>query len=215
MGRLSNFGRSVRPRPADTPPSQPAPPPQLVARPARPEELPVALRLALGTGGAPADAEHVEHFVRFAEMRGIDVRQAWVVARPVDPYAPAGVTVSAAVLPVISPGRTMLLLGGGVPPHAEAAGQLIEAVCGHFAGRGIQLAQVLLDPADESARRLYERAGFRRIAQLLYLQAQPRRRPAAPALPGACPFCRIHPRRTASSPPPSRRRTRGAWTARR
>ena len=36
----------------------------------------------------------------------------------------------------------------------------------------MQLAQVLLDPADEISRRLYESRGFRRVAELLYLQAR-------------------------------------------
>ena len=186
MGRLSNFGRSERPYLPPDSPAQPATSPRnhrpsVTARPAMPGELQLALRLALGSNGTPADEQHVEHFVEFAAGRGIDTSQVWLAERG---------AIHSAVLPIVSPGRTMLLLGGisqanptAVQSSVDPAGQLVEAVCSHFAGRGIQLAQVLLDPADEAARRLYERHDFRRIAQLLYLQASPRRRYPLPPLP--------------------------------
>jgi mycothiol synthase len=173
MGRLSNFGRPARPQPPPNPPSQSAilsptdaAPSQTVrVRPARPEELSSALRLALGSAGRPADDEHVVQFVNFAAGRGIDTTDVWLAE------------------------RDAALLGGGVrEKRGEAApdsptAALVEAVCAHFAARGVQLAQVLLDPADEPSRRLYEHHGFRRIAQLLYLQSAPRRRFAPPPLP--------------------------------
>jgi ribosomal protein S18 acetylase RimI-like enzyme len=92
-----------------------------------------------------------------------------------------------AVLPIVSPGRTMLLLAPADPPTDPAgsacAGALLDAVCAHFGARNVQLAQVLLDPADGGAHRLYEGRGFRRVAQLIYLQVVPRRKAAPPALP--------------------------------
>ena len=195
MGRLSNFGRSVRPSPPHDNPAQPATSPRthgpsIITRPATPGELPLALRLALGSNGTPADEQHVEHFVEFAAGRGIDTAQVWLAVRSAEPSARDGAVIHAALLPIVSPGRTMLLLGGSaqvkpaaVPDPIGPAGQLIEAVCAHFAARSLQLAQVLLDPSDEPARRLYERHDFRRIAHLLYLQTSPRRRYPLPPLP--------------------------------
>lgn len=77
-----------------------------------------------------------------------------------------------AVMPVISPGRTMLLLS---PPRISrqlsdtVAPQLVEHVVAHFAGEGIQLAQALIDPREKGAIALYQLCGFERLAELIYL----------------------------------------------
>ena len=175
MGRLSNFLRR-----ADAPPP-PAPAP-LVCRPAGREQIHPALRLILGRRGRPADEGAVVDFLQFTVHRGIDVNGVWVADR-------AGRVVWA-VLPVLSPGRTMLLLapaGGAANDRhgadAAAAGELVEAVCAHFAARGVALAQVLLEPADDAARQLYLRRSFRQMAELLYLQVDVRRTFPAPTLP--------------------------------
>jgi ribosomal protein S18 acetylase RimI-like enzyme len=135
--------------------------------------------LVLGSPFGPADEAQVLDFMRFALRRGIDVTDVWVAD-----YAGSIVW---AVLPVASPGRTALLLSPGTLPQgdggAEAAGSLVDAVCAEFEGRDIQLAQVLLEPADATSRRLYEGRGFGHVAQLIYLQAAPRRRAAPPPLP--------------------------------
>jgi ribosomal protein S18 acetylase RimI-like enzyme len=141
--------------------------------------VPAALGFVLGSASQPADDAHVADFLRFAQRRGIDVSAAWL--------ADAGGVLAWAVLPVDSPGRTMLLLGpaGGPtrPDLFQIAGQLVDAVCARFAAHGVQLAQVLLDPADGASRRLYEGRAFARVAELIYLQAAPRRKAPAPALP--------------------------------
>ena len=137
------------------------------------------LRLILGSAGQAADDAHVADFVHFAARRGIDLAGAWL--------AEAGGALAWAVLPIVSPGRTMLLLGpGGAPadsPSREAAGALVDAVCDHHGRRRVQLAQVLLDPSDAASQRLHEGRGFCRVAQLIYLQLAPRRKASPPPLP--------------------------------
>ena len=186
MGPLSNFRRKLT---GAAPPSAPddAPPAAdataVVYRPARREEISLALRVVLGSHGHPADDAQVVDFMQFALRRGFSLADLWLAVRTADG------TVAWAVLPVVSPGRTLLMLGPSDPPHRRGsdsvaiAETLIERVCAHFAGRGVQLAQVLLDPSDAVSRRLYESRGFGRVAELLYLQGSPRRKTAAPALP--------------------------------
>ena len=168
-----------------TPPVPPAPdlPATVVCRPARREEISVALRVILGSSGHLADDAQVLDFMQFALRRGISLADAWLAEDA------ATSTLLWAVLPVVSPGRTLLLLGPTEPstrhhpqlgPVAEA---LVERTCAHFATRGVQLAQVLLDPADRLSRHLYESRGFGPVAQLLYLQGSPGRKAAPPALP--------------------------------
>ena len=154
-------------------------PGDLVCRRAARDEVGGALSLVLATPAGHADEAQVVEFMRFALRRGIDVREAWVVA--------AGGSIVWAVLPVVSPGRTALLLSPAALPYgpggAEAAGALLDAVCADLAPRGVQLAQVLLDPSDAASRSLYTAHGFGRVAQLIYLHAAPRRRAGAAALP--------------------------------
>jgi ribosomal protein S18 acetylase RimI-like enzyme len=158
-----------------TPPAGSAP----VYRPAGREETVAALGFVLGTAAHPADDAHVYDFLRFAQRRGIEASAAWL--------ADAGGSLAWAVLPIVSPGRTMLILGpvGGPaqPAVLRLAGELIDAVCAHYAARDVQLAQVLLDPNDAASQRLYEGRAFHRVAELIYLQVAPRRKAAAPALP--------------------------------
>ena len=79
-----------------------------------------------------------------------------------------------ALLPIVSPGRTMLLLTPGrlpvqTPPRAVRL--LADAVCRHLGGaRRLALAQLLLDPADRTVGELYRNAGFDELATLAYLQ---------------------------------------------
>ena len=168
MGRASNFIRQ---------PARPDPPAAL--RPASREEVAEALRLVLGSPTHPADESHVVDFMQFALRRGINVADAWLAER--------GGVIAWALLPIVSPGRTMLLLTpGGAPAEPAdrgAAGDLINAVCEHFGGRQVQLAQVLLDPSDAALHRLYEGRSFARVAQLIYLHVTARRKAPPPALP--------------------------------
>ena len=171
VGTLSNFLRR-----ADA-----SPPAPLVYRPANREQIHPALRLVLGAGGRLADEGVVVDFLQFAVQRGIDLNDLWVADR-------AGRVVWA-TLPIVSPGRTMLLLVPGGKPRgehaADVAGTLIDAVCEHFAGRGVQMTQALLDPSDGIARQVLLGRSFRQMAELLYLQADVRRTlPPAQLPPG-------------------------------
>lgn len=150
-----------------------------LCRPAGREQVHTGLRLILGSNGRVADEGVVVEFLQFAVQRGIDLNDLWV--------ADHGGRVMWAVLPVVSPGRTMLLLAPGRHPRGdrgdEVARALVDAVCEHFAGRGVALAQVLLDPADAAARAVYAGGSFRQMAELMYLQADVRRTFPAPPLP--------------------------------
>lgn len=118
-------------------------------------------------------------FIRFAGKRDINTAGIWL--------ADFGGVMAWALLPIVSPGRTMLLLGPSSAPiqsaMVDAAGELVDAVCGHFAARNVQLAQTLIETADTAAKRLYEGRAFERVAELIYLQVVPRRRSPPPVLP--------------------------------
>ena len=144
-------------------------------RPARPDELSDALALLLGSGALPAQPQQVQDFVQFAGDRGIDIRNLWV--------AGAGGRLGWAILPVISPGRTMLLLTASSRPNWLDPGPLIEAVCHCFAAEDVQLAQVLVAKEDPEGRELFVRHRFDEMAELLYLHVAVRRNPAPPILP--------------------------------
>ena len=87
-------------------------------------------------------------------------------------------------LPMVSPGRTMLLFGAPAPvADAAALAVGVEAVCEHHAARGVQLAQALIDPADAATTAAYAARAFTPVAELLYLQRSVRRSAAAPPTP--------------------------------
>lgn len=144
-------------------------------RAARPDEIRQALALILGTNGKPAEDEQVSSFLQFASQRGIDLGNLWVLAQSGRP--------AWAILPVVSPGKTMLLLTPTVRPGGLDVGRLIDAVCERFTGSGVHLAQALLDPADDAARAVYTSHGFCEIAELLYLSAFVAGAPAPVPLP--------------------------------
>jgi ribosomal protein S18 acetylase RimI-like enzyme len=49
---------------------------------------------------------------------------------------------------------------------------LIERVLEHYRGRAVDLAQVLIDPAEKSAVRVYAECKFERLAELVYLDRE-------------------------------------------
>src|SRR4030095_4185808 len=123
-----------------------------------------ALRLILATDGKVASDEQVLDFLNFAVHRGMDLNEIRVAER--DGH------LLWAVLPVISPGRTILLLSPARVNRSlsdTVAPGLVEHVVTHFASTGIHLAQVLIDPHDASAIALYQRCGFENLAELIYL----------------------------------------------
>ena len=141
------------------------------------------MRLILGVGGNLADEEQVADFFRFSAKRGIPIDELRVWE--------AGGAIRWAVLPIVNPGRTMLLLGAAMPRDGKAVtpaasitlcGGVLD-LCREFRGRGVQLAQVLLDPADVPTLGLYGQCGFERMAELLYLHRVVRRPPKVTELP--------------------------------
>jgi ribosomal protein S18 acetylase RimI-like enzyme len=79
----------------------------------------------------------------------------------------------------------MLLFGSTdrVREHEQrCAGRLINETCAAFARRDIHLAQVLLEPGNYPARKLFNQCGFSDLAELLYLQTHVRNVPD-PAMP--------------------------------
>lgn len=144
-------------------------------RAARSEEVPAAVALILGGGGPPADEARVAEFLEFASQRGIDLSPLSV--------ARAGGQIVWAALPVVSPGKTMLLLHPGRQPQAVDVGPVIRSVCDLAASRGIQLAQALVDPTDATTLTLFTREGFAAMAELLYLHRLVRKALPPPPLP--------------------------------
>ena len=137
-------------------------------RPAERRELHAALQMILGVNGRPAAEEHVVDFLRFAVHRGINLKDTWVAA--------SGGALSWAVLPVISPGRTMLLFAPSfIPPQLEQACivPLVQPALESCQSKQVDLAQILLDPADEHVTRMYcEGCGFEILADLIYLERE-------------------------------------------
>lgn len=141
---------------------------------ARPEELHGGLALVLGADRADAVAQ-VQEFIEFASMRGIDLGNLWL--------AGDSGRLLWALLPVVSPGKTMLVL---TPPHLPQdsdVGPLIQLVCDWFATRGGHLAQALLNPDHANLRDLFIQHGFKEIATLQYLQGTVRRTAQPAQLP--------------------------------
>ena len=137
-----------------------------------------ALRLILATGGQVADEAQAADFMRFTARRGISLAGVWVV-----PDA-TGQWLLWAALPMVSPGRTMLMFAAPAnvcDPAALARG--INCVCEHHGASGVLLAQALLDPADTGTANAYLGLAFQPVAELLYLQRSVRRSSVIPPVP--------------------------------
>ncbi len=188
MGPLSNFlRRADAPHAgANTSAATKAHAGELVCRPVRQDEVHDALRLILGSHGRLAENGQVLDFLQFAVQRRVALADLWIATR-------AG-AVAWALLPIISPGRTMLLLQQSHYPHRAADNdddddgdeprRLVAAACAYYAARGVRLAQCLLDPTDAPAGAMLAAIDFRPMAELIYLQTPVRRPHAAPPLPG-------------------------------
>jgi ribosomal protein S18 acetylase RimI-like enzyme len=170
MRRLSNFFRQRNPAPQASN--------GVVCRPVQRQEIESALRLILADDKGLAGDEAVLDFLQFAVQRKIDVNLTWI--------AEAGGRIVWALLPITSPGRTMLLF---TPNRVfddtpeDAARQLAAHVCAHWHWQeDMQLAQFLLDPQDSDVRDLYVSCGFEVLAELIYLQRTVQN-PPPPELP--------------------------------
>jgi ribosomal protein S18 acetylase RimI-like enzyme len=152
----------------------------LEARPAQAAEISTAVAILLAGEPGRAPQEQIQTFLTMAGQRGLNLNDLWV--------AVYGQTVRWAMLPVVSPGRTMLLLS---PPYLpkdvpeKAVGGVIDGACAFHGEQGICLAQLLIDPAEKSLRQAYVQHGFIELAELIYLQREVRKVTALPPLPPA------------------------------
>jgi ribosomal protein S18 acetylase RimI-like enzyme len=145
----------------------------------KPHEVVAALRMVLGTDGHPAEESQAVDLMKYTAQRGINLADIWI-------YEANG-WLRWAALPVVSPGRTVLYFGAiaSVVGHQLEPMQAgIHAISAYFAAKNIQLAQVLLDPADTASINVYLKSGFQRIAELIYLQRTVRRIAYPAPLPG-------------------------------
>ena len=143
-------------------------------------EVVPALRLILAHDGRAADEAQAADFIRYTAARGISLTEVWVTTDR------AGARLLWAALPMVSPGRTMLLFAApAAVSDAAALSAGADVICRHHGARGVQLAQVLLDPADAASADAYAAVAFEPVAELLYLQKSVRRSaPTPPTPPG-------------------------------
>jgi mycothiol synthase len=158
-------------------------------RPANDSELQSAVRLILASTSGHPDEMQVREFLRLAGAHREDAGGVWV--------AEQGGRVLSAIMPVVSPGKTMLLF---VPAHLHGDQQtnltkkLIDAVCARAAEQGVHLAQALLEVHDEPSQSLLASCGFGKLAELLYLQMVVSK-VAEPTLPARCKWLTYAPAR--------------------
>ena len=150
----------------------------IVLRRAQRPEIHTALQMILGAAGRPAAEEHVVDFLRFALYRSINLDGIWLA---IDQDR-----LAFAILPVVSPGRTMLLFTPThiTAPMQEPANLLVEHVIGQFQRGAVDLAQVLIDPAEKAAVKLFSSHGFEQLAELIYLERDVRRSAELPLSAG-------------------------------
>jgi ribosomal protein S18 acetylase RimI-like enzyme len=135
----------------------------IICRPIQPHELRHSLGIILGLPRRPAPPAQITEFINSAGERNIDLGGIWVAQQ-------AG-SIAWAVLPIVNPGRTLLLLTSSQVDRSSepAAARLVSALCGNFARQGIHLAQVLLEPQFVETRQFFAALEFQEIAELIYL----------------------------------------------
>ena len=176
VGLLSNLlgfkdGRQREPDPAD-----------FAVRRILPAELEQAVRIILAPPGGHTEPEVIGDFIELAKQRQVDLTGIHVSERR---SGKPGKFVAAA-LPVISPGRTMLILTPSAPQDKAAQAALravIDALCEYGVARGVHLAQSLIDPTDVGLDAVFASEKFDRMAELQYLHVIPRATVALPEPP--------------------------------
>jgi ribosomal protein S18 acetylase RimI-like enzyme len=147
-------------------------------RPAQGPEIESAVGILLSSIEGRASAEQVQTFIAMASQRGMNLDDLWIARR--------GDHIQWAMLPVVSPGRTMLLLSPPTVPKnvpLECISAVVEAACEHHRERGVHLAQLLIDPAEMSLRASYLQTGFTYLAELVYLSREVKKVAPIPPLP--------------------------------
>ena len=169
MSALSNFFR-LRDGAGRTPPLV-----RLIQR----GETESALRLILAPLGQRATHESILEFLQFALYRGIDLTRTFGLFD--------GAKLVWAALPVVAPGRTMLVMTPPTPPRPAPLPPVIrvlDELCQTHAERGVHIAQVLLEPAAVALVELLGQARFSRLAELIYLHREVKRAPGVALPPG-------------------------------
>ncbi len=133
--------------------------------------------MILSGPGHPPSATQVVDFIQSTTQRRIDLSAMWVAES-------RGKLVWAA-LPILNPGKTLLLLTGSNIADSvyPAAVQLVTELCEYFRQRNVHLAQVLFEPDHSQARMLFSDLGFTQVAELIYLQGTVPRIAKSPPLP--------------------------------
>lgn len=133
------------------------------------DEVDPALRMLLADSSGPANDERVLDFLSLTMRRGLSVNDLWIAT--VDRH------IVWTLLPVVNPGRTMLLLSPSyLPPGVgtDAVSALVDAVAAHYLEQGIHLAQLLLEQHCTELVEAYATAGFLHLAELIYLERRVR-----------------------------------------
>ena len=131
---------------------------------AEPADLAQATQSLLADASGHVDPDGANEMIRLSQAFSQPAGGVWIARQ-------SGKIIST-ILPVVSPGRTMLLfapntLKGEVA--ARATRDLLDAVCRHATSQGIQLAQALLDPNNSALIELFTTVGFTHLAKLVYL----------------------------------------------
>jgi ribosomal protein S18 acetylase RimI-like enzyme len=143
--------------------------------------------MILSGPGQPPSGAQVAEFIHSTPQRRIDLSAMWV--------AESRGKLVWAVLPVLNPGKTLLLLTGSniTDSTVPAAAQLVTELCDYFGQREVHLTQALFEPEHAQARQLFANLGFTQVAELIYLQGTVPRIAKSPPLPDAMRFLAYSP----------------------
>lgn len=133
------------------------------------ERLSDALQSLLSLPGQRPDMSQMVAFTQSARARHMDLTQIRVALQ--------GSQLVYAMYAGALPGRTLMIISGTpeTPEAAEGARILLAEVLDDYANADLAMMQVLVEPRDTSLLGIYESMGFYRLAELIYLEAEPRR----------------------------------------
>jgi mycothiol synthase len=133
-----------------------------------PDRLSDALSLMLAGPGQKAQMAQMVVFMQSAKARGMDLSQIRVAMR--------GGQMLYAALPSILPGKSLLLIAGtpANPQSADAARLLLGQIVEEYQSADLCMMQTLVEPHDVELINLFQSCGFTRLAELVYLETQPR-----------------------------------------
>ncbi len=116
------------------------------------------------SGRADADDPSVQRFLSFCAEHHLSVEELWLAKEAGQPRA--------AVLLVPNPGQTAMVFLSPVsePRRAELTVSLLQAALSSPLPAALRLAQALLEPGQRGEQQTLERAGFHRLARLVYMQ---------------------------------------------